>query len=65
VCGVFLRDARLLALFVAVCYVECFVNFVRVHTYLMVGHFLTEIILLHVVNTYRSTLVPNWFTPQR
>ena len=65
VSGIFLRDCRILNLFIAVCYVECFVNFVRVHTYLMVGHFLVEIILLHTVNTYRSALMPNWFTPQR
>jgi len=63
--GIFLRDARILALFIAVCYVECFVNFVRVHTYLMVGHFLVEVILLYTVNIFRGALVPNWFTPQR
>jgi len=63
--GIFLRDARVLALFIAVCYVECFVNFVRVHTYLMVGHFLVEVIMLHTIAVYRSALVPSWFTPAR
>lgn len=61
VTGVWLREPRVMTVFIVAFNVDAAVNLLRLYSILQFAHFLVQMAICHVVTLMKSTMMPSWF----